>query len=133
MLSRRKFLKLIAKFLFIIYFGSLLSSILSKKKFSKISGYKINSSEFEHKKYIIKFIKGKPIIILRKNGVIKSFLLICPHRGCKLSIDSKKNLIFCPCHGSTFNLDGKKIKGPAPSDLKSIKVEKHEGYIYVYI
>ena len=41
--------------------------------------------------------------------------LRCPHRGCSVKFNKKKNQYICPCHKSRFKKDGTFIKGSGPA------------------
>ena len=44
---------------------------------------------------------------------------ICPHNGCLININEKKDGFICPCHKSTFDKCGNCLGGPAcPNSIK---------------
>ena len=62
-------------------------------------------------------IAGKPILIVRgKDGVVRSFLNACRHRGVKLADEGcghGKGFV-CPYHGWTYDTAGELISVPQP-------------------
>jgi menaquinol-cytochrome c reductase iron-sulfur subunit len=54
-------------------------------------------------------------VYLRREGdKVIAFNAICPHAGCFVGFDGKRDCFVCPCHTSAFNLDGT-IQPPSPS------------------
>lgn len=59
--------------------------------------------------YVTRDIIGESIVVLRdREGVLRAFYNVCPHRGHQLLQGSgrAKNVITCPYHAWTFKLDG---------------------------
>lgn len=59
--------------------------------------------------YVTREIIGESIVVLRdRDGVLRAFYNVCPHRGHQLLQGSgrAKNVITCPYHAWTFKLDG---------------------------
>ncbi|EFF74816.1 aromatic ring-hydroxylating oxygenase subunit alpha [Achromobacter piechaudii] len=59
--------------------------------------------------YVTREIIGESIVVLRdREGVLRAFYNVCPHRGHQLLQGSgrAKNVITCPYHAWTFKLDG---------------------------
>lgn len=70
-------------------------------------------------------------VYLRKTGdrEVRAFNVICPHAGCFVDYQAKRNGYFCPCHNSTFALNGSIAdpKSPSPRGLDSLEVEIRNG------
>ena len=63
----------------------------------------------ESNDYVTREIIGESIVVLRdREGVLRAFYNVCPHRGHQLLQGSgrAKNVITCPYHAWTFKLDG---------------------------
>jgi Rieske Fe-S protein len=71
----------------------------------------------------------KKAALLKKDGRITAFSLVCTHLGCTISLDGDK--FACPCHGSVFSLDGSVIKGPAVRRLDEYETHAENGKITV--
>ena len=94
--------------------------------------------------YITRQIIGENILIVRgKDGVLRAFYNVCPHRGHELLQGSgkAKNVITCPYHAWTFKLDGnlalaRNCDHVAEFDkdranLVPVKVEEYAGFIFI--
>lgn len=46
----------------------------------------------------------------------------CPHLGCTVSENSKRDGFICPCHGSEFSAAGAVLNGPAPRGLDWLEI-----------
>lgn len=72
----------------------------------------------------------RPIIVSREAGAgeLAVFSSKCPHLGCTVQWDERKDLFLCACHGGQFYRDGNVKAGPPPSPLEryQIKVENQE-------
>lgn len=63
----------------------------------------------ESNDYVTRDIIGESIVVLRdREGVLRAFYNVCPHRGHQLLQGSGRanNVITCPYHAWTFKLDG---------------------------
>jgi phenylpropionate dioxygenase-like ring-hydroxylating dioxygenase large terminal subunit len=66
---------------------------------------------------------GPSILILRaKDGVVRAYLNICPHRAAKVVTDCAQGskLMTCPFHGWTFDLEGKLVGFPGKDGFAGI-------------
>jgi len=72
---------------------------------------------------IIVSLDGQQVVLSQPEaGTVKAFSAVCPHQGCIVAPDAKKELN-CPCHGSRFNAaTGAVLAGPAMTALTSIAV-----------
>lgn len=60
----------------------------------------------------------------------------CPHLGCKVFYEAKKEQFICPCHQGIFDAEGKPISGPpaqSGSSLKHYRIEVEGNSIYALI
>ena len=57
------------------------------------------------------------------SGQVEAFNATCPHAGCFVNFDRKRNVYQCPCHDSSFNLDGQCEHGPSPRALDALTTE----------
>lgn len=95
--------------------------------------------------YIAVDIVGERALVLRgKDGVIRAFHNLCPHRGSRVVADDRghcKSAVTCPFHGWTFNLDGT-LRGaaqprtlpdldPVKHGLKPLEMEIWHGFVFV--
>ncbi len=105
-----------------------------------------HSSEVADKNaYITREIIGESLVIVRgRDGVLRGFYNVCPHRGHQLMSESAgkaKNVITCPYHAWAFKLDGKLAHATNCENvnnfesealgLTSFHVTEHAGFIYV--
>lgn len=63
----------------------------------------------ENNAYVTRRIAGENLLAVRgRDGVLRAFYNVCPHRGHELLQDSgiAKNVVSCPYHAWTFKLDG---------------------------
>ncbi|MCY1282679.1 Carnitine monooxygenase oxygenase subunit [compost metagenome] len=98
----------------------------------------------ENNAYITREYIGESIIVVRgRDGELRAFYNVCPHRGHQLlQGDGKaKNVITCPYHAWTFKLDGELAHArncdhvanfdKANSSLVQLRVEEYAGFIFV--
>lgn len=98
----------------------------------------------ENNAYITREVIGESIIVVRgRDGVLRAFYNVCPHRGHQLlSGEGKaKNVITCPYHAWTFKLDGELAHArnceavsnfdKDNSSLVSLRVEEYAGFIFI--
>lgn len=87
-------------------------------------------------------VAGEPIIVTHdKDGELRAFYNICPHRGMKVeqSDQGNKKILQCKYHGWTFKLDGSVNRAPnfkttelgAHSCMKSVRLEVHHSLVFV--
>ena len=79
---------------------------------------------------------AKPVgaiwVVRRGPADVAAFTAECPHLGCPVGFDAKKQVFACPCHDSAFALeDGARIEGPSARGLDPLPVELRDGAIYV--
>nr|WP_186354455.1 ring-hydroxylating oxygenase subunit alpha [Pseudomonas lactis] len=98
----------------------------------------------ENNAYITRDVVGESIIVVRgRDGVLRAFYNVCPHRGHQLLTGSGKarNVITCPYHAWAFKLDGelahaRNCENVADFDkdnssLVQLRVEEYAGFIFV--
>lgn len=60
---------------------------------------------------------------------------ICPHLGCAVDYNAKKNQIICPCHNGVFEVDGQQAPtstvSPRNLDPLEVRVDKSTGDVMV--
>lgn len=132
-LSRRKFLSFVSSILGFFGLGTILAAMVAhltppRSALKKVGGWQVvgNLSEFKEAQNLIKTYFGLPIILIKNKQNLLSFSTICPHLGCIVNWNEKKNWFLCPCHDAAFDSEGKVLKGPAkPYNLISfdIKIE----------
>ncbi|MFK2825282.1 aromatic ring-hydroxylating dioxygenase subunit alpha [Bacillus sp. B190/17] len=87
-------------------------------------------------------VAGEPIIVTHdKDGELRAFYNICPHRGMKVeqSDGGNKKILQCKYHGWTFKLDGSINRAPnfkttelgAHSCMRSIRLEVQHSLVFV--
>ena len=75
-------------------------------------------------------------IFLQRTGEAEviAYNASCPHLGCAVEFQAKRDAFYCPCHDSEFAKDGA-VKGKSPSrrGLDTLRVEIREGgEVWVY-
>lgn len=69
--------------------------------------------------------------VQRLGGVyLVAYSRTCPHAGCTVPLPDQRGLIECGCHGSRFRPDGSLLQGPAPTDLRAIRLELRDGVVW---
>ena len=94
--------------------------------------------------YVTREVIGENIVVLRdRDGVLRAFYNVCPHRGHQLLSGSgrAKNVITCPYHAWTFKLDGELARArncenvpnfdPSKASLVPVKVEEYAGFVFI--
>jgi Rieske Fe-S protein len=67
--------------------------------------------------------------LLRQGEAVRALSTVCPHAGCAVDWDERRQTFGCPCHDSAFAATGERVKGPAPRPLDSLDVEVREGRV----
>lgn len=62
------------------------------------------------------------MLLKKSDGTVTALSMLCTHVCCQCQYDANSTDIFCPCHGSVFNQSGKVLRGPASTNLPSIKL-----------
>jgi Rieske Fe-S protein len=83
----------------------------------QISGWAITTEE--HNVFVLP---------ARNNQVLSA---ICPHEGCEVLWEEKRNQFSCPCHESYFAADGSRISGPSPRGLDPLPMRVEDGKLQV--
>lgn len=94
--------------------------------------------------YVTRKIVGENLVAVRgRDGVLRAFYNVCPHRGHELFKDSgvAKNVVSCPYHAWTFKLDGelavaRNCEGVAnfnkgDYNLSPLQVAEYAGFVFV--
>jgi menaquinol-cytochrome c reductase iron-sulfur subunit len=83
-------------------------------------------------------LAAEPIgaVFLRRTGKgqVGAFQAECPHAGCLVAFDAKKNEFACPCHAARFDTEGKCLgeNSMSPRDLDALDVEvRNENEVWV--
>lgn len=87
---------------------------------------------------------GVPILVTRgKDGVVRAFLNVCPHRGARLvrTTAGRASRFSCWFHGWTFMADGKLLAATEPKNfgealaecnhLTELPAEERHGFVFV--
>jgi nitrite reductase/ring-hydroxylating ferredoxin subunit len=79
-------------------------------------------------------VKGRSILLARKEGKIFGVSNDCPHEGCALSKGIlNEYFVMCPCHGWKFDIrNGQYLENKSIS-LESYRCKVQNGKIYVEI
>jgi menaquinol-cytochrome c reductase iron-sulfur subunit len=65
---------------------------------------------------------------------VEALNAICPHAGCSVAFEEKKDLFVCPCHTSAFALDGTRrldVSRVPPRDMDRLACEVRDGEVWV--
>jgi len=94
--------------------------------------------------YATAMVAGNEIFVARdKDGTLRAFYNVCPHRGHELlkGCGKARSIIVCPYHAWTFSLDGKLWRArnsenvecfdAGRADLSPVRVEEFCGLVYV--
>jgi Rieske Fe-S protein len=72
------------------------------------------------------------IWLVRHENHLAAFSAVCPHLGCSIGFDAKKQVFYSPCHDSAFDKDtGEWIEGPAPRGMDPLPLEIKDGRIRI--
>jgi menaquinol-cytochrome c reductase iron-sulfur subunit len=64
-------------------------------------------------------------------GQLRVLTSICPHLGCTVPWNKKKNQFVCPCHGTTFAADGTRISGPSLRGMDTLETSVEQSQLQV--
>ncbi len=94
--------------------------------------------------YITREVIGESIVVVRgRDGVLRAFYNVCPHRGHQLLQGSgqARNVITCPYHAWAFKLDGELAHArncenvadfdKDKSSLVPLQVEEYAGFVFI--
>ena len=76
-------------------------------------------------------ILGATWLVKQENGGVVAMSSICPHLGCGIDWDPKRNEFVCPCHDSVFDIKGKVVSGPAPRSMDTLETEVKGDEVFV--
>ncbi len=77
-------------------------------------------------------IRSSPTVYLvRKGTTVQALSAICPHLGCTVPWDAKRNEFACPCHGGVFGPDGSYRAGPARRRMDTLETRIASGKVMV--
>lgn len=72
------------------------------------------------------------IWLVRHPDHVAAYSAVCPHLGCSIGFDDKKQVFYSPCHESAFTKDGGEwIQGPAPRGMDPLPLEIKDGRIRI--
>lgn len=126
MITRRRFLKLLAGVWAMLSFGfpadieakKLALSLDKVKKLKEVGGWALLK------------IKKKEFLFIRDTvDTVKVMNPICTHRQCTVEYNPEEGNIECPCHHSRYNLEGEVLNGPAERPLQRFESELKDGRI----
>ena len=78
-------------------------------------------------------LRGNKLILINNEGSIIAFSATCPHLGCSVKWESKKDIFLCPCHMATFDKNGKVLEGPPPRPMDQYKVVIEGNSVFVFV
>lgn len=65
-----------------------------------------------------------PAMVTHDSNGFRAISLSCSHLGCTVE---ERNFGFeCPCHSSRYDMNGSVTKGPADTNLRTLRIEKTE-------
>jgi len=64
-------------------------------------------------------------------GNLRVLTSVCPHLGCTVPWDKKKNQFTCPCHSATFTADGTRISGPSLRGMDTLETSIENDQLFV--
>ena len=69
--------------------------------------------------------------LVRRGATVEALSSTCPHAGCFIDWEDKKQHFNCPCHASVFDLGGACVSGPAPRAMDTLATEVKDGKVMV--
>jgi nitrite reductase/ring-hydroxylating ferredoxin subunit len=80
-------------------------------------------------------VKGIPVLLINKGGIIYSLYGKCKHKGCRLSKGSLNDgyTLKCPCHGWKYDIRSGKYLGDEDESLEIYENKVEDGEIYVLL
>lgn len=79
-------------------------------------------------------LKGKPIMLLRKNNQIFAVSNRCPHEGCSFEGGILRDyLLLCPCHGWKFDIRNGQYEENKAITLETYRCIIQNGKVFVEI
>lgn len=100
-------------------FSSLSEPVMRKIQIEQTDGWRKAISE--KAVYVIKDQQGKLCVLSS----------ICPHLGCTVPWNSKKQQFVCPCHAGTYKADGTRVSGPALRGMDALETSEQDGKLLV--
>lgn len=103
------------------------TSALSKRPVAlPVIGEKVDAWTREQNKqlgtvWVSKDDRGQPVALTAE----------CPHLGCRIGYDPKRDLFLCPCHDSGFKRDGAVSWGPSPRGMDALEARVVDGKVEV--
>jgi 3-phenylpropionate/trans-cinnamate dioxygenase ferredoxin subunit len=77
-------------------------------------------------------VRGKSILLVRKEGLVYALSNICPHMGCSMHRGILRDyLVMCPCHGWKFDIRTGEYTENGAISLESYPTKIENGQIYV--
>lgn len=74
---------------------------------------------------------SSPVLVVHLHGGWVGLKATCPHLGCIVKWEGKRQGIVCPCHGAVFNTHGQVLSGPSPEPLAQVPVRQVGDKIYL--
>ncbi|WP_406660656.1 Rieske (2Fe-2S) protein [Methanolobus sp. ZRKC3] len=80
-------------------------------------------------------VKGTPILLINKNGMIYSLFGKCKHKGCRLSKGSFSDeyTLKCACHGWEYDIRSGEYLGDEDESLEIYENKVEDGEILVLL
>jgi menaquinol-cytochrome c reductase iron-sulfur subunit len=79
-----------------------------------------------------KLVSEKAVYVLRsQDGAFRVLSPVCPHLGCLISWDEKKERFLSPCHGGVFKSDGALVSGPPKRGMDELPSKQEAGRLWV--
>jgi Rieske Fe-S protein len=78
--------------------------------------------------------KKELVLVVKQSSNKESFVAFsssCPHLGCTVQWDDKKERFLCPCHGGSFDIDGNVLTGPPPKPLERYTVKVSQDKLFI--
>jgi cytochrome b6-f complex iron-sulfur subunit len=77
------------------------------------------------------FARGRFYLVRLSDGGFLALHRRCPHLGCTLVWEEKKQQFLCPCHASAFDIRGGLLRSPASRSMDTLAVTIDNGRVRV--
>lgn len=137
-MKRRRFINILLGGGVVVWFGSVLSSVIAYllppeaigSNPASVKAATAGELELGGSK-IFQFGNKAGLLIRLENGEYRAFNATCTHLSCTVQYRQDLGVIWCACHNGKFNTKGINIAGPPPRPLETMEVHVQNEDIFV--
>ena len=108
------------------------SSLGELREFSSLTEPVMHTIQIEQVDGWRRAISEKAVYVTKDSqGQLRVLTAVCPHLGCTIPWDKKRNQFVCPCHGAAFAPDGTRVRGPSLRGMDTLETSVENGQLLV--